>query len=123
MVSNLNFTSTYPYPPDDQRTSPPAVRFARGAIEPIWYRQHPEQVICLRHRRWIRPGAATAQPCLDSQLDIPSGHKRHLHLIRRFEREEVMIGFAFADHIRRQWHARRQHDEGFPPTDADLPRP
>jgi hypothetical protein len=24
-----------------------------------------------------------------------------------------MIGFAFADRICRQWHAQRQHDEGF----------
>ena len=87
--------------------------FARGATEPVWCRKHPEQVICLRHRRWIGPGAATAQPCLDNQPDILQAHKRHLRLIRRFGREQVMIGFAFADHICRQWHAQRQHDEGF----------
>jgi len=87
--------------------------FARGATEPVWCRKHPEQVICLRHRRWIGTGAATAQPCLDGQPDILQAHKQHLRLVRRFGREQVMIGFAFADHICRQWHAQRQHDEGF----------
>jgi hypothetical protein len=87
--------------------------FARGATEPVWCRQYPEQVICLRHRRWIGPGGATAQPRLDSQPDILQAHKRHLRLVRRFGREQVMIGIAFAGRICRQWHAQRQHDEGF----------
>jgi hypothetical protein len=86
---------------------------AHGATQPIWCRTHPEQVICLRHRRWIRSAAATAQPCLDNQPDILQAHKQHLRLVRRFGREEVMLGFAAAEHICRQWHAQRQHDEQF----------
>ena len=87
--------------------------FARGATEPVWCRQHPEQVICLRHRRWIGAGGATAQPCLDSQPDVLQAHKQHLRLVRRFGREQAMIGIAFADHICWQWRAERQNDEGF----------
>ena len=55
------------------------------------------------------------QPCLDDQPSILQAHKQHLRLVRRFGREEVMIGFAFADHICRRWHEYRQHDEHVPP--------
>jgi hypothetical protein len=86
---------------------------AHGATlsQQVWCRTHPEQVICLRHRRWIRSAAATAQPCLDNQPDILQAHKQHLRLVRRLGREQVMLGFAAAEHICRQWHAHRQHDE------------
>ncbi len=85
---------------------------ARGAQQAVWCRKYPEQVICLRHRRWIG-SADTTQPCLDDQPDILQAHKQHLRLIRRFGRDEIMIGFAFAGHICRQWREYRQHDEGF----------
>lgn len=84
---------------------------AHGATQPVWCRAHPEQVICLRHRRWIRSATATAQPCLDNQPDILQAHVQHLRLVRRLGREQVMLGFAAAEHICRQWHAQRQHDE------------
>jgi TniQ len=86
---------------------------AHGATQSIWCQTYPEQVICLRHRRWIRSATVTAQPCLDNQPDILQAHKQHLRLVRRFGREEVMLGFAAAEHICRQWHAQRQHDEQF----------
>ena len=86
---------------------------ARGATQTVWCRTHPEQVICLRHRRWIGSTAATTQLPLDGQPDIMQAHKQHLRLVRRFGREEVTAGFAIADHICRQWHAQHQHDDGF----------
>lgn len=86
--------------------------FARGAQQAVWCRKYPEQVVCLRHRRWIGT-ANIIQPALDDQPDILQAHKQHLRLVRRFGRDETMIGFAFADHICQQWREFRQHDEEF----------
>jgi hypothetical protein len=54
---------------------------AHGATQPIWCQTHPEQIICLRHRRWIRSATVTAQPCLDNQPDILQARKQHLRLV------------------------------------------
>jgi hypothetical protein len=85
---------------------------ARGAQQAVWCRKNPEQVVCLRHRRWIG-STDTTQPRLDNQPEILHAHKKHLRLVRRFGRDEVMIGIAVAEHVCQQWHAQRQHDQGF----------
>lgn len=85
---------------------------AHGAQQPVRCRKKPEEVVCLRHRRWIGT-ASTTQPSLAGQPGILQAHKQHLRLVRRFGRDETMIGFAFADHICQQWREYRQHDAGF----------
>jgi TniQ len=86
---------------------------ARGITMPVRCWKRPENVICLRHRRWIGPGAETGQPGLSAQPAILQAHKRHLRLVRRFGRDQVATGFAVADHICRRWHEHRRHDAGF----------
>ena len=54
---------------------------ARGAQQAVWCRKHPEQVVCLHHRRWIG-SADTTQLALDGQPDILRAHKQHLRLVR-----------------------------------------
>jgi hypothetical protein len=75
--------------------------------------KQPEDVICLRHRRWTCSWAGEDQPDLSSQPDILQAHKRHLRLVRRFGRSAVAFGYAVADHICRQWHEQRRYDKGF----------
>jgi hypothetical protein len=86
---------------------------ARGITQPVRCWKRPENVICLRHRRWTGPGAGADQPDLSAQPDILQAHKRHLRLVRRFGRDNVAFDFAVADHICRRWHELRQHDAGF----------
>jgi hypothetical protein len=85
---------------------------ARGITMPVRCWKRPEDVICLRHRRWTGPGSG-AQPDLSAQPDIIQAHKRHLRLVRRFGRETVAFQFAVADHICRRWHELRRHDAAF----------
>jgi hypothetical protein len=86
---------------------------ARGITMPVRCWKRPEDVVCLRHRRWTGPGAGAGQPDLSAQPDIMQAHKRHLRLVRRFGRDPVADGFAVADHICRRWHEHRQHDAAF----------
>ncbi len=86
---------------------------ARGITQPVRCWKRPENVVCLRHRRWIGPGAGTTQPDLSGQPDILQAHKRHLRLVRRFGRDAVAFEFAVADHICRRWHEHHQHDAAF----------
>jgi hypothetical protein len=51
---------------------------ARGITMPVHCWKHPEDVICLRHRRWTGPGSRTAQLDLSAQPDITQAHKRPL---------------------------------------------
>jgi hypothetical protein len=86
---------------------------ARGISEPVLCWKRPENVICLRHRRWIWSGHNTDQPDLSAQPDVLQAHRRHLRLVRRYGRDEVAIEYATADHICRKWHERGRHDVGF----------
>lgn len=86
---------------------------ARGIAQPVRCWKRPEDVVCLRHRRWIGPGAETGQPDLSAHPDILQAHKRHLRLVRRFGRDTVAFEFAVADSICRHWHGQHQHDARF----------
>jgi hypothetical protein len=86
---------------------------ARGITEPVRCWKQPEQVICLRHRRWIGAWTGDGQPDLSGQPAILQAYRRHLRLVRRLGRGTVAVGCAYADRICRQWHDQRQHDEGF----------
>jgi TniQ len=86
---------------------------ARGITETVWRWKQPENVICLRHCRWIDSWTSEDQPGLSAQPAILQAHRRHLRLIRRFGREVVALGRAYANDICQEWHSQRQHDEGF----------
>jgi TniQ len=86
---------------------------ARGIALPVRCWKRPEDVICLRHRRWTGPGSETGQPDLSAQPDILQAHKQHLRLVRRFGRDSVAFEFAVADHICRHWHEQHRHDTAF----------
>ena len=86
---------------------------ARGITQPVRCWKQPEQVICLRHRRWIAPLAEDDQPALREHPEILHAHKRHLRLVRRFGRDPTANMYAVADHICRRWHEQHEHDAGF----------
>lgn len=87
---------------------------AKGTTEPVRCWKQPENVICLRHRRWIGIGstADTDQPDLTGHPDILQAHKRHLRLARRLGRDAVATGFAAADEICRRWAGRNFCNDG-----------
>jgi TniQ len=78
---------------------------AKGITEPVRCWKQPENVICLRHQRWIGIGfgAESEQPDLAGHPDILRAHKRHLRLVRRLGRDAVAMGYAVADEICRKW--------------------
>jgi TniQ len=88
---------------------------AKGIAEPVRCWKQPEEVICLRHGRWIGNGstADSDQPDLRCQPDILQAHRRHLRLVRRHGRDAVAVGYAFAEHICRRWIGERSYNEGF----------
>ena len=88
---------------------------ARGITQPVRCWKRAEQVICLRHRRWIapNPNSEDDQPALREHPEILYAHKRHLRLVRRFGRDPTANMFAVADHICRRWHEQRDHDADF----------
>jgi len=75
---------------------------AKGITEPVRCWKRPENVICLRHRRWIGATTVGDQPDFIVQPEILRVHKQHLRLVRRLGRDAVAVGYAFADHICRQ---------------------
>ena len=87
---------------------------AKGIDLPVRCWKRPENVICLRHQRWIGNGSTreSEQPNLGGQPDILRAHKHHLRLVRRLGRDAVAVAYAFADHICRQWTAQRSYDDG-----------
>lgn len=87
---------------------------ARGITEPVRCWKRPENMICLRHRRWIWPGHNDDQPDLSAQPAILQAHRRHLRLVRRYGRDPVALEFATADQICREWHAHGQARRGLP---------
>jgi hypothetical protein len=88
---------------------------AKGTTEPVRCWKQPENVICLRHQRWIGIGATAEsdQPDLTRHPDILRAHKRHLRLVRRLGRDAVAMGYAVADEICRKWTGRRFCNDGF----------
>ena len=87
---------------------------ARGITLPVRCWKHPEDVICLRHRRWTGPGSDDdCQPDLSSQPGILQAHRQHIRIVRRHGRDDTAFAFAVAEHICRWWHRLRQHDAGF----------
>lgn len=86
---------------------------ARGITETVRCWKQPENVICLRHGRWISPWTGEGQPDLSACPDILRAHRQHLRLVRRLGRDAVAIGYAYAEHICHHWHEQRQHDDAF----------
>ena len=83
---------------------------ARGITVPVRCWKRPENVICLRHRRWIGRASEDSQPDLSAQPVIIQAHKRHLRLVRRHGREATAFAFAVAERICQRWHGLGRHD-------------
>ncbi|MDQ3578896.1 MAG: hypothetical protein M3443_15165, partial [Actinomycetota bacterium] len=82
----------------------------------VWTWQLHEDVVCLRHRRWISADTASPideQPDLRRQPEIPAANRRHRALIRSHGRPAVLTAFRLAGNITDRWRERREHDEGF----------
>jgi hypothetical protein len=100
------------YPQRKADDGPPCRRcvLARGITMPVRCWKHPEDVICLRHRRWTGLASEEAQLDLSAQPAIIRAHKRHLRLVRRHGRDDTAFSFAVAEGICRRWHELRRHD-------------
>lgn len=94
---------------------PPCRRcaLARGITGSVQCWKPPENVICLRHRRWIEGWSCENQPDLSAQPDILQAHKRHLRLVRRFGRDAVARAYTAAYEICLRWHDQFSYYEGF----------
>lgn len=89
---------------------------ARGHQDLVWSWNHPEEVICQRHRRWIGtdPGQTMHhQLPLDDQPEILQAGEQHRRMIHRLGRPAVTTAFGHASQICHHWHRRLEHDDEF----------
>jgi hypothetical protein len=86
---------------------------ARGSTGSVQCWKPPEDVVCLRHRRWIGAQRGEDQPDLSAQPGIVQAHKRHLRLVRHFGRDKVAYAYAAAYEMCRQWHNQFAYDGDF----------
>lgn len=89
---------------------------ARGHCADVWCWSHHDDVICLRHLRWIGDGSDhsdAGQPDLSGQPDILRANRRHRGLIRRYGRSTATTAFREARYICRRWHDRGDHQHDF----------
>jgi hypothetical protein len=89
---------------------------ARGHRGDVWCWHLHENLVCLRHRRWIsHPNGRPefGQPDLTHQPEILQSNRRHRRLIRRHGRHTVLTAFREASHICHRWHDRHEHDADF----------
>jgi len=77
---------------------------------------HPENLICQRHRRWIgteHDQTAHYQPSLDDQPEILQAGEQHRRLIHQHGRAVITTEFGHAAQICHHWHRRLEHDDDF----------
>ena len=90
----------------------------------VWMRH--DQIVCLRHKLWVGPGAYNAESQLDLAKvpEVVAAQRKHRTLIRRLRRRWVLAvslrAFEFADtwvpaETRRQRYARLRAPRGLPP--------
>lgn len=87
----------------------------RGHQGQVWGWNHPEDVICQKHRRWIGTDEHTAhhQPSLTDQPQILQAGEQHRRMIRRYGRPIITNAFEHATQICHHWHRRLEHDDDF----------
>jgi hypothetical protein len=70
-----------------------------------------DDVVCLRHRRWI--SEHESQPDLSGQPEVLAAHIRHRRMIRRHGRHAVMTAFDDAQHVCLGWYLAERYSDGF----------
>jgi hypothetical protein len=88
---------------------------ARGHQGLIWAPNLHEQIVCLRHRRWVGDGQHLDRRQLDlrSAPDVLRANCRHRRLLRRHSRPVVLAAFCDASYIVSRWYHRHEHDHDF----------
>jgi TniQ len=83
---------------------------ARGATKgaSVWCTH--EDVVCLRHRRWVGSPFQSEQPDLTTQPEIVRANRQHRRLIRLYGRDQVRAAIAAATPICREWRDRLWSD-------------
>lgn len=105
-----------PRPGGTERIACHCCTSARGHSGVVRTWQLQENLVCLRHRRWVSADTATPvdiQPDLACQPEIVAANRRHRALIRSHGRAAVLTAFRNAGHVVGRWRIRREHDEGF----------
>jgi len=72
-----------------------------------------EDIICLRHRRWIGAGTNYHQPDLTEHPDILHANRQHRRMISRYGRDRVRQSIMDAAGIHHQWNQRFQFSDQF----------
>lgn len=86
----------------------------RGAVwwTSVWATH--EDVVCLKHQRWIgTPSAEGDQPDLARQPEILQANRRHRRLIASHGREPVRFAIIDAGRICHEWRDRDWRDKAF----------
>jgi hypothetical protein len=70
-----------------------------------------EDVVCLRHHRWLGDGDSTPelQPSLTHQPEILAANRHHRKIIRRAGRPQAEAAYHEARWICEHWHRRYEH--------------
>jgi hypothetical protein len=86
-------------------------RGAQGWVE-CWLPR--EEVVCLRHLRWLEgSGYPHRQPMLTEQPSIVRANLQHRRLVRRYGFHDVNLGFVIAERIVREWHRHYSFEYDF----------
>lgn len=99
---------------------------AKGITTHVYVWMRHDQIVCLRHKLWIGPGAHSAQDQLDLAKvpEVVAAQRKHRALIRRLCRKWVFAvfprAFEFADSwvpakTRRQRYAQLRAPRWYPP--------
>lgn len=123
-IPELNTTAELAALPATNRTGTtggdrPACRLcaaARGHTGQPRCRNRPEDIVCLRHRRWLSDGDDTADPRQPDLTGVPavlSANLAHRRLIRSHGHPATAEAFTLAREICRHWHERREHQQQY----------
>jgi hypothetical protein len=86
-----------------------------GITTPVQCRLRLEDIVCLRHQRWIGPDWMTHeyQLRLTNHPEIISANRLHRKIIRRHGRQAVVVANREATAIIVQWHESGKHLNNF----------
>jgi hypothetical protein len=86
----------------------------RGIATQVQCRLRLEDVVCLRHRRWLgRSSYGCSQCALTSQPEILRANRRHRRLLSCHGRNVTEAAYRESDRICEVWRNRRTHDQDF----------
>lgn len=109
-------TGNRPPPHADSQLRCTHCALTRGHHGTVHCWNHQEDVVCVRHHRWIGTAhdqIGHSQPSLRDQPDILHANKLHRRIIRRRGRSAATVAFDQSTRICIEWHRRLQHDDDF----------